>query len=255
MATVSIIVPVSRNDEPWLEQALSSIEAQDYAPMELIVEPDPEGTGAAATRNRGLARASGEYVAFCDADDYLEPGAISKLVAAIGGVDMVCGSFRKFGQFEEVVSHPAVVLGMGRLSRYVIGNLQNPRSNQMLSGCWAKLYKRSLVEHFAPLTTAEDMAFNFTYLTLCTRVRFIENIVYHNRKRSGSLTTTFDETNKNGLFDALKALKYVQEFLVSQGCRSYDIDNSKAYHAILYFKRICEHTGLPMNEVFRKLYQ
>ena len=162
MNTVSLILPVYQAREDWLDQCLASIKAQTYKDIELIRIDDVKGAWAA--RNRGLALATGDYVAFCDADDYLEPDAIEKMVKAIDGVDMVCGSFRKFGDFETTVSHYAQVLGQEHVAGYVMSNLLNPRKNQMLSGCWAKLYRRSIIGRFPELVTAEDMAWNFDCL-------------------------------------------------------------------------------------------
>lgn len=253
---VSVIVPAYKA-EAWITQCLASIRGQTFKDIELIVIDDPEGTGAGAARNRGLDKATGEYVVFCDADDYLEPDAIEKLVSASFSVDMVVGSFRKFGEFEAVVRHDTKAMSMKEVADYVLGNLQNPRQNQILSGCWAKLYKRDLVGKFPRLTTAEDMAFNFDYLTRCKSVAFISDIVYHNRKRQGSLSTTFDEKDKPGLFGFLEALNYVEGFLAPfyYGAKIKPaIDNSKVYHTMLYFMRICQQTGWTMREAMSRLY-
>jgi hypothetical protein len=194
---------------------------------------------------------------FCDADDYLEPDAVQKLVQAMPGVDLVCGSFRKFGKFDMTVTHETSDLSTKQVAEYVMGNLANPRTNQFLSGCWAKLYRHRLVGKFPNLTTAEDMAFNFDYLTRCSRVKFLSDVVYHNQKREGSLSTTFDLKNKMGLFGFLEGLAYVERFLRGH-VQSYEtrkaMDYSKVYHSMLYFMRICEHTKQPMNEVFKTLY-
>ena len=248
---VSVIVPVYGSKE-WLNECLESIKTKDYKDLELIVETD-EGTGAAAARNRALDKATGEYVLFCDSDDYLGPDAISNLLRSINGVDLVCGSFRKFGDFDQTVSHHNQVMTPGEVAQYVMLNLLNPGKHQMLSGCWAKLFKRDKIGRFPNLTTAEDMAFNFEYLTRCTKVRFISDIVYHNRKRQGSLSTTFDEKNKAGLFGFLGGLKYVRQFLLPfypEGEIEDALDSSKVYHSMLYFTRI-HGSG---RETFRRLY-
>lgn len=257
MPTVSVIVPVYQADE-YIDECLASIKAQDYKDYELIVVDDPQGSGAAVARNRGLARAKGKYVMFVDADDYLAPGAIGKIINAIHGVDMVCGSFRKFGDFDAVVRGSDRSMEMAELAGYVMDNLAHPMNYQMLSGCWAKLYRMDMVSTFPHLATAEDMAFNYTYLRRCDSVRFLSDIVYHNRKHKGSLTTTFDPTNRDGLFCFLEGLKRVKAFLLKH--YSTDevekaIDNSKVYHSMLYYMRICEQEGGSMRYVLKRLYQ
>ena len=257
-STASVIVPIYKPNPEWLEACLHSIRSQTY-PVELVTVEDTEGKGAWHARNLGLEKATGDYIAFCDADDYLEPFAIERMVEAIDGdVDMVVGSFRKFGEWEQTVSHPTVTWGLEKVADYVMWNLRHPMHNQLLSGCWAKMYRKSLVRLFPRLTTAEDTAFNFDYLSRCCYVRVLEDVVYNNRKHSDSLSTAFDEKDKWGLFRVMEALMHVRNFLTefySEDVIDQAIDNSKVYHAMLYYMRICNQTKLPMREVLMKLYQ
>jgi glycosyltransferase involved in cell wall biosynthesis len=247
---VSIILPV--HETKWLDECLASIKTT--ASMELIVESDKKGIGAAQTRNKALKRASGEYVIFCDSDDCMEPGGIDTLLSHTDGVDLVCGSFRKFGDFEMTVTHPTSTMNTGQLAEYVLSNLWNPAQSQMLSGCWAKVYRRRLVDRFPELVTAEDMAFNFDYLRRCKKVKFIENIVYNNRRRQGSLSTSFNLEKKARLFGLLDGLKYIRRFLEEQHIDREEIedalDSSKVYHSMLYFARI-HGSG---KETFKRIY-
>ena len=256
MGKVSLIVPVYRA-EPWIDECMASIRAQTYKDIELIVEDDSQASGAAAARNRGLDKATGEFIAFCDADDYLAPDAIEKLVGAMDGVDMVCGSFRKFGDFEMTVTHETSILDMWQVAMYAMSNLKDPRRNQLLSGCWAKLYRRDVVGRFPQLTTAEDVAFNFACFSRCNAVRFISDIVYNNRRHGGSLTTTFDENDRSGLFGFFGGLKFVRRFLL-QAYPDEEIgdamDNYKAYHSALYAMRISGLSPQVIKETFRKIY-
>jgi len=251
---ISLIVPIYKA-EPWITECMASIHAQTHKDIDLILVDDAQGSGAGNARNRGLELAKGEYVAFCDADDYLSPDALEKMVGAMDGVDMVCGSFKKFGNFEQTVEHETRIFKTEEIAAYAMQNLLNPMSHQMLSGCWAKLYRRSLIGRFPDLTTAEDLAFNFDCLRLCKSVRFIPDIVYHNRKHSGSLSTTFDEKDKKGLFGFLEAMRYVKRFLASfylEDDIDEALDNSKSYHSMLYFTRIMQQTGdTPRNTLMR----
>jgi glycosyltransferase involved in cell wall biosynthesis len=98
---ISCIVPVF-NGERFLAQALESILSQTYRPLEVIVIDDgstdgsadivarccssihyfrQSNKGPAAARNRGLAAASGDLVAFLDQDDLWHCGKLERQVA------------------------------------------------------------------------------------------------------------------------------------------------------------------------------
>ena len=93
---VSIIMPVY-NVEKYLEKTLESVKAQSFQNYELIAINDgstdksfeilkmyqdrmpqlyimdQKNSGVSTARNRGIKRATGEYVCFLDADDQLSP--------------------------------------------------------------------------------------------------------------------------------------------------------------------------------------
>jgi hypothetical protein len=100
---VSILIP-SHNGARWLSGAIESALAQTWLEKEVLVVDDgsTDGTiellrgfgdriawatqshaGANAARNRLLAMASGEWVQYLDADDYLLPDKISAQVATL----------------------------------------------------------------------------------------------------------------------------------------------------------------------------
>ena len=117
MPVISVIVPVYKA-EALLKTCIDSILGQTFRDLELILVDDgsPDGSGvlcdqAAAedsrvrvihkenggvsrARNDGIAAAQGEYLAFCDADDYILPNTLEALYAALtrAGADTAgCG--------------------------------------------------------------------------------------------------------------------------------------------------------------------
>lgn len=105
MTIISLIVPVY-NVDPYLEQCLASLSAQDCREAEFILVDDgstdssgaicdrfaaadsrfrvihkPNG-GVSSARNAGLEASRGRLIGFVDGDDWLEPDALSCLVSA-----------------------------------------------------------------------------------------------------------------------------------------------------------------------------
>ncbi|MHB1517372.1 MAG: glycosyltransferase family 2 protein [Acidimicrobiales bacterium] len=115
---ISVVVPV-RNGLPWLEEQLQALVGQQFSgEWEVIVvdngssdrtvaavraweaEHDhircveaPAPRGAPAARNAGVRASRGELIAFCDADDVVQPGWLASCARALQDADVVGGVF------------------------------------------------------------------------------------------------------------------------------------------------------------------
>lgn len=113
---VSVIVPVYKVEQ-YLDKCVESLTAQTYRALEIILVDDqsPDGCprmcdewaqrdsrirvihkrheGVGKARNTGMESATGAYLAFVDADDYLPEDAIEVLVKRLisDGSDMAIG--------------------------------------------------------------------------------------------------------------------------------------------------------------------
>jgi glycosyltransferase involved in cell wall biosynthesis len=111
---ISVVVPVYEMGH-YLPEAVASIEAQGHGDVEIIVVDDgstddtpdviaslgdrvlavrQDNQGPSAARNAGLARATGELIAFCDADDLWPEGKLATQLARLDAepdLDIVLG--------------------------------------------------------------------------------------------------------------------------------------------------------------------
>lgn len=166
---ISVIVP-AYNAERWLEECGRSVLSQTYPNVELVIVDDgstdatlsvanalaeqaenvkvihTENGGVCKARNTGMDVASGEFIAFLDADDYLLPQAIAHLYAlmttheadiAVGGMvcegeafvscqeDTPCLWIEEQALYQALSDHPATYSSCAKLYRKArLGNIR-----------------------------------------------------------------------------------------------------------------------------------
>ncbi|OUO94594.1 glycosyltransferase family 2 protein [Cloacibacillus sp. An23] len=229
---VSIIIPIY-NLESYVSKCIQSIQNQTYKNWEAIIVDDGStdnspalcdnfavddkrikvihqtNHGAAAARNKGIEAASGKWIMFVDADDWLEPDAVECLyhqtqkqcdvVVASYTWDFSDGTSRhaSLNVFEEHCYHAIdrreYMLGLCLVSPNDMVN-QFPEDMSIcpsFAGPWAKLYKKSLLidnkilfpQH---IYLGEDRLFNLYVIYNAQIVVFINKFIYHYFIRNGS---------------------------------------------------------------------
>lgn len=120
---VSVVVP-TLNMAPFIWATIQSILTQTYQDFEILISDDGstdnslaiaasfndpriwllpnDHTGVAGALNRGIRASRGEYIALLAADDLLTPDSVAIRLAAMPGVDVVCGQARTLYEYETI---------------------------------------------------------------------------------------------------------------------------------------------------------
>lgn len=115
---VTVVIPSITPRTKLLHRALDSVLAQRYTADAIVVEVDRDHSGAAETRNRGLAKVDTQWVAFLDDDDTMGPDHLAELTEYAWdhpGVDLVypwftvVDGFDPFPAYEGKPFDPAVL--------------------------------------------------------------------------------------------------------------------------------------------------
>lgn len=226
MDKVSVIVPVY-NGENHLRQCVESIMAQDYKNLEILLINDGSTDGSAllceqlrqqdrrvrvvhkvkneglgAARNTSLEVATGEYIVFVDADDWIDPNHISDLHELLTrtGSDIAISNFTQYyeetGQFNlhigtddyyEAVYSPEEWFAF----QYGVGH----NISLCFTVPWSKMYKKSLFEYILYPTDGfgeDDRTTWKTYLA-ANRIAYMHRSSLIYRVNAGSMTQTADQ--------------------------------------------------------------
>lgn len=205
MSLVSVIVPVY-NVEKWLSRCIDSILGQTYIDFEVLLIDDgsndrsgslcdeyaekdsrvrvfhkPNG-GVSSARNLGLENARGEWIAFCDADDYVSPQYLENLykAAVAPDIDLVFNyAIVDCNGKAEKETYPEKDIHLNELSELFL-------HNDLIwhTSTWSKLFKRSIIDsqnlrYIEDVHIGEDALFLFNYILNCRRIKVICTCDYH----------------------------------------------------------------------------
>ena len=216
MPKVSFIVPVY-NAEKAIERCANSILKQEFQDLELILVDDgskdnspaildrlaeedsrvkvihqPNG-GVSKARNNGIAAASGTYLQFADADDWVSPDSSKLMVRTMeeNGCDMVVGDFYRVWEDNVAIKGSIDTDEPMTVQEYAKHLLEDPAS-YYYGVIWNKIYRRSLIEEYdvkmdEDVSYSEDFLFNLEYLKHCKTVCALHVPVYYYVKTEGSL--------------------------------------------------------------------
>ena len=219
---ISVIVPVY-NVEKYLARCVDSILAQTYENLEVILVDDgatdrsglicdefaskdsrvkvihKKNGGLSSARNAGLETAAGEYIAFVDSDDWIEPDAYAHMMQLMKKhqVKLVCG-----GRYDVSGKTGERKVGLCPKREEVISGEELAGRIFLWAGCDSsacdKLYHRSLLEHFRypEGKVCEDVPVTYKIVLQAERVAMSDRPFYNYYHRAGSISMASAITEK-----------------------------------------------------------
>lgn len=223
MPKVSIIVPVY-NAEKYLQECVESVLCQTLSDIELILVDDgstdsspalcdqyavqdhrvkvihkPNGRAASA-RNAGLRAASGEYVAFVDADDWISPDMYEKMLQTNADVTL-CDYVRFQGEKQFPFTQPNIAAGFYNKAQIreiiyphlVMDGIEYP----ITISNWALLIRREVIvknrlSYREDIRISEDAPFGSEVLYCADSFAYLKGEqLYHYRMTEGSASRTY----------------------------------------------------------------
>lgn len=201
---ISVIVPIY-NAEQYIDRCLKSILKQTYSNLEVLLIDDgssdgsssickqyelsdnrvhyyhQHNSGVSAARNKGLDIAKGEYIGFCDADDWIESDMYEVLYSMINSSQSdiaICSFTVDTEQAEGALHDDGEILLFSARDAIIEMNRGVLFSGHLCN----KLFRRSVISGTRlPLDIAiyEDMCFLSEVFAKCDQVAFRNVSEYH----------------------------------------------------------------------------
>lgn len=237
---VSIIVPVY-NVRNYIEKCLESLVNQTLKNIEIIVvndgSPDDsqviidqytqkypnliksyikENGGLSDARNYGMKKATGDYIAFVDSDDYVDNTMYQKLYdkAISGNFDLVVCDLNYV--YPDSIRPCSSNIKADIVSKEDIKSIMT----NIYPSAWNKLYKRNLLDNisFKKGVWWEDVEFIYRLLPSVNSIGVVKENLYQYVQRDGAITGTFNDKiyhyidNWNGVIDFYKKNNLFDEY-------------------------------------------
>ena len=225
---VSIIIPVY-NGGAYIRPCIDSILHQTCEDWELLLiddgSTDDSGTicdeyttdprirvihksnaGPAAARNDGIKLARGQFISFVDCDDWIEPDMYQTMLSKMQDNQaeiIICGYIEEYTGLQKEIHND------GTEEIYPAEEaLKMVLTGQIGSYLWSMLFRKEVVKEMMPnLSTYEDHATIFKWVSHAHRVVVFNHAFYHYRQIRGSSLHSSNPEKGNHFLQAIKEQK------------------------------------------------
>lgn len=238
---ISVIIPVY-NAAKYLRKALDSVIAQTLKEIEIICVDDgstddslsilyeyqkmdsriqvfkheEKTEGAAAARNMGLDKATGEYLSILDADDFFESNMLEDalLAATEENADIVLYDGWVFDDRNQTDVNVGFILQHKYLPRQkTFSPIENADNLFVMAigAAWGGLYRRSFINkneiRFQSVHHADDLWFVFLAFACAERITVINKKYVHYRENTGTSQSDKISLHPESMYLSMELLK------------------------------------------------
>lgn len=202
-----------------------------------------ENIGYIRARNMGIEVCDGDYIGFCDSDDYLEPGGYDRAVEVIRDTDcdFYAAAYRTLSDAEKVnllPFEPGLYQGEQAKDTLLPQAFGYLPGRPMLHGfMWKHILRRSIVtgnaiRFYEPLKPYEDQLFNIDVMKRSDRVFIDDQVIYNYIVNAQSITARLTANfDAEGEWARIKGL-YEQKLRRSENALEHTALSNQALHSL-----------------------
>jgi len=267
---LSVIMPVY-NGEKYLEEAIFSVLNQTFTDYELLIIDDgstdssvkiiqsikdsrirlvknDKNRGVAYTRNVGLKEAKGEYLAWMDCDDLIEPNRLQEQINYLReNLEVgICGTaLQRFGEGKPYISKKFLDPQSIKSALLFYNSLLSATTMYRM-----KMVKEAQLEYDTRLAVAEDYDFFFE-ASFHFPIKNLDKVLYYYRASESSIMKVYTERRQQlfdfhkiiyaKAFDKLEIPHWDKNFELHYSCASTEVINTfskleEVFNWLIYLK-------------------
>ena len=238
-AKLSVIVP-TYNTVEYLQKCIDSLVMQTIKEIEVIIINDcstqnispitnlynrnnkvvflhnETKLGPGASRNKGLEKASGEFIAFCDSDDWVDLDLFDTVVKQMEDCNADIGVFSILRE-QDGIKKPTYLTQFNKLftltSDLAIRTLsrQYNMGIELHNSCLNKVFRRSLLNKsnakFEEGIYFQGILFNVFNFLYANKIICIPDVSYHHYRRNNSIVQSFSKKHILDFEECYKRMK------------------------------------------------